>query len=36
MTGHAPTGQIALVLPASAALVAAFAPLTAWLYGRHQ
>jgi ABC-2 type transport system permease protein len=36
MAGHPPTGQIILVLIASAALVAVFAPLTAWLYGRHQ
>ena len=36
MTGHPPAGQITLVLLASAALVAVFAPLTAWLYSRHQ
>ncbi len=35
MAGHPPAGQITLVLLASAALVAVFAPLTAWLYGRH-
>lgn len=36
LAGHPPTGQIALVLLASAALIAVFAPLTAWLYSRHQ
>ena len=36
MAGHPPAGQITLVLLASAALVAVFAPLTAWLYGRHR
>jgi daunorubicin/doxorubicin transport system permease protein len=34
--GHPPAGQITMVLFASAALTAVFAPLTAWLYGRHQ
>ena len=34
MYGHPATGQILLVLGASALLVAVFAPLTAWLYGR--
>ena len=33
MAGHPPVGQIVLVLSA-AGLVAVFAPLTAWLYGR--
>jgi daunorubicin/doxorubicin transport system permease protein len=36
LAGHPPAGQIALVLLASAALIAVFAPLTAWLYSRHQ
>jgi ABC-2 type transport system permease protein len=36
MTGHPPAGQIALALLASAVLVAVFAPLTAWLYGRRR
>jgi ABC-2 type transport system permease protein len=36
LAGHPPTGQITLVLLASAALITVFAPLTAWLYGRHQ
>jgi len=36
LAGHPPPGQIALVLLASGALIAVFAPLTAWLYGRHQ
>jgi hypothetical protein len=35
ITGHS-TGQITLVLPVSAALVAVLAPLTAWLHGRYQ
>lgn len=34
--GHAPMGQVTLVLIASAALVAVFAPVTAWLYGRRR
>jgi ABC-2 type transport system permease protein len=36
MAGHPPAGQIILVLIASATLTAVFAPLTAWLYGRHE
>jgi ABC-2 type transport system permease protein len=36
LAGHPPAGQITLVLLAAAALTAVFAPLTAWLYGRHQ
>ncbi|HEX8005392.1 MAG TPA: ABC transporter permease [Trebonia sp.] len=36
LAGQPPAGQITLVLLASAALIAVFAPLTAWLYGRHQ
>ena len=36
MAGHPRAGQITLVLLAAAALVAVFAPLTAWLYGRHR
>jgi ABC-2 type transport system permease protein len=36
LAGHPPAGQITLVLLASAALTAVFAPLTAWLYGKHQ
>jgi hypothetical protein len=36
MTGHLPPGQITLVPLVSAALLAVFAPLTAWLYGRCQ
>ncbi len=36
MAGHPQAGQIALVLAASATLAAVFAPLTTWLYGRHQ
>ena len=36
MAGHPPTGQITLTLLASAVLVAGFAPLTAWLYGRRR
>jgi len=34
MAGQPPAGQITVVLLASAALVAVFAPLTVWLYGR--
>jgi hypothetical protein len=36
MTGHPATGQITLAPLVSAALLAVFAPLTAWLYGRYQ
>ena len=36
LAGQPSAGQITLVLLASAALIAVFAPLTAWLYGRHQ
>ena len=36
MTGHPAGGQIAWVLLAATVLAAAFAPATAWLYGRHQ
>jgi len=36
MDGHPATGQIALVLAASAVLVAVFAPVTARLYGRQR
>jgi ABC-2 type transport system permease protein len=34
MHGQAATGQVGWVLLASAALVAVFAPVTAYLYGR--
>ncbi|HZD69934.1 MAG TPA: ABC transporter permease [Actinomycetes bacterium] len=34
--GRAPIGQILLVLITSAALLAVFAPVTAWLYGRRR
>jgi daunorubicin/doxorubicin transport system permease protein len=36
IAGHPPAGQIALVLLASAALATVFAPLTTWLYSKHQ
>jgi len=36
MAGQPAGGQLAWVLIASAALVAVFSPLTAWLYGRQQ
>jgi ABC-2 type transport system permease protein len=36
MTGHPAGGQIAWVLLAATILAAAFAPATAWLYGRQQ
>jgi hypothetical protein len=36
MAGHPPAGQSTLMLLASTAMVAVFAPPTAWLYGRHQ
>jgi ABC-2 type transport system permease protein len=36
MDGHPATGQIVLVLAASAVLMAVFAPVTAWLYGRQR
>jgi ABC-2 type transport system permease protein len=36
LAGQAATSQLAWVLLASAALVAVFAPLTAWLYGRQR
>ena len=34
LAGHPRAGQIAWVLLAAGALIAVFAPLTAWLYGR--
>jgi len=34
--GHPPARQIALVFAASAVLMAVFAPVTAWLYGRRR
>jgi daunorubicin/doxorubicin transport system permease protein len=36
MAGQPAAGQVAWVLVASAALVAVFAPVTAWLYGRQR
>ena len=36
MAGHGAAGQVALVLVASAALVAVFAPVTVYLYGRQR
>jgi ABC-2 type transport system permease protein len=36
LAGHPAAGQVTLVLLASAALTAVFAPVTTWLYGRHQ
>ena len=36
MAGHPFAGQVTWVLLAAAALVAVFAPLTAWLYGRRR
>jgi daunorubicin/doxorubicin transport system permease protein len=36
MAGHPAAGPIAWVLLTSALLAAVFAPLTAWLYGRHR
>jgi ABC-2 type transport system permease protein len=36
MAGHPSAGQITLVLLASALLVAVFAPVTTWLYGKQQ
>jgi len=36
IAGRPPAGQIALVLLASAAIATVFAPLTTWLYSKHQ